>query len=72
MTLNRVRAADQRRRLVQVDANGVATAVPKAVVDATDLAGATTRGRLVVNETAAPHDGDAYSHPKPPPPEPGP
>jgi hypothetical protein len=67
VTLNRVRGDDQWRHLVQVDDDGVATTVPKTVPDTDDLAGATERGRMVLTETAAPLDGDAYVHPQPPP-----
>jgi hypothetical protein len=44
-------------------------ASPQAVPDTmAGLAAATSRGRFVVNDMAAPLDGDAYVHPKPPPP----
>jgi hypothetical protein len=67
MTLNRVRSPEQVRRLVDVAANGTATASPQAVPDTTDdLADATTRGRFVLNDMAAPLDGDAYVQPRPP------
>jgi hypothetical protein len=69
VTLNRVRTPEQLRRLVDVADNGTATASPQAVPDTmAGLAAATSRGRFVVNDMAAPLDGDAYVHPKPPDP----
>lgn len=65
MTLNRARSVDQERVLVELDDAGVATVLPRSTVDVSAATGV-AEGRLVIDETAAPHDGDTYVIPPPP------
>lgn len=70
VTLNRARAPDQRRVLVEIDDTDTATTLARSTID-TSVETGVADGRIVIDETAAPHDADVYIHPQPVP-DPGP